>query len=192
MANWVEQLDAQVAALLSDWSLLTTLIALVVVGVLVYPIVFSDEPDTHPLLLARQSSAAPIRNKNESAVYRSPEVPHGYPLKTGLNVKDAGAPRWASGKDGDLRDVWREVQRGGTKGQDGKDIPAGLIMTVLGKEEVVEHDGDEMSKEIQIIGKHLKESGQKRVGIYLPNSVEYLMAIFGEMRYSFHWGGLSY
>ena len=179
MANWVEQLDAQVAEFLADWSILTTLIALVVVGVLVYPIVFSEEPDTHPLLLARQSAISPVRNKGESAVYRSPEVPHGYPLKTGLNVKDAGAPRWASGKDGDLRDIWREVQRGGKKGQDGKDIPAGVIMTVLGKEEVVEHDVSELSKEIQIIGKHLKASGQKNVAIYLPNSTEYLMAIFG-------------
>lgn len=179
MANWIEQLDSQVASLLSDWSLLTTFIALVVVGVLAYPIVFSEEPDTHPLLLARQSAIAPVRNKNESAVYRSPEAPHGYPLKTGLSVKDTGAPRWASGKDGDLRDIWREVQRGGTKGQDGKEIPAGAIMTVLGKEEVVEHDVTEMSKEIQVVGQHLKESGQKRVAVYLPNSAEYLMAVFG-------------
>lgn len=179
MANWVEDLDTQVAAFLSDWSILTTLIAVVVVGVLVYPILVSNEPDTHPLLLARQSSVAPVRNKNESAVYRSPEVPHGYPLKTGLNVKDTGAPRWASGKDGDLRDIWREIQRGGTKGSDGKDIPAGVIMTVLGKQEVIEHDIAELSKEIQILGKHLKESGQKKIAIYLPNSMEYLMAIFG-------------
>ena len=179
MANWVEQLDAQVAAILADWSLVTTLIAFVIVAVLSYPIIFSDEPDTHPLLLARQAAIAPVRNKNESAVYRSPEVPHGYPLKTGLNVKDAGAPRWATGKDGDLRDIWREVLRGGTKAQDGKDIPEGALMTVLGKEEVVEHDVKELSKEVQIIGKHLKASGQKRVAIYLPNSAEYLMAIFG-------------
>ncbi|KAK4544229.1 hypothetical protein LTR36_004439 [Oleoguttula mirabilis] len=178
MPNWIEQADAQLSALLADWSLLTTLIALTLLAFVAYPIFYAAEPDTHPLLLARQSTASPIRQKNESSVYRSPEVPYGYPLKTGLNVKDVGAPRWASGKDGDLRDVWREVQRGGSVGEDGKAVPQGSIMTVLGKEEVVEHGVEEMSKEIDVIGKHLSQAGVKKVAIYLPNSVEYLQTIF--------------
>ena len=179
MANLVERLDSQLSILLSDWSFLTTILALFLVAFILYPIIYSEEPDTHPLLLARQSSINPVRNKYESALYRSPEVPHGYPLKTGLNVKDAGAPRWASGKDGDLRDVWREVQRSGTSGADGKDIPTGLVMTVLGKEEIVEHDIAALSKEIQIVGQHMKDSGCKSVAIYLPNSIEFLMTVFG-------------
>jgi hypothetical protein len=97
-----------------------------------------------------------------------------------LNVKDPGAPRWASGKDGDLRDVWREVQNGGKEGGDGKTVPKGLIMSVFGKQEVVEHDVDEMSEEIGIIGRAFKERGSKKVAVYLPNSVEFLMTIFGE------------
>lgn len=185
MANWIEQADAQLSALLADWSLLTTLLALVILAFVAYPIFYAAEPDTHPLLLARQSTASPIRQKNESSVYRSPEVPYGYPLKSGLNVKDAGAPRWASGKDGDLRDVWREVQRGGTVGEDGKTVPQGKIMTVLGKEELVEHSVEDMSKEIDVIGKHLKAAGVERVAIYLPNSVEHLLTVFG-MLYG-HW-----
>jgi len=179
MANWIEQLDAKVAEVLSDWGIVTTLLALVLVAFVAYPIFYAEEPDTHPLLLARQATASPIRNKNESSTYRSPEVPYGYPLKTGLNVKDAGAPRWASGKNGDLRDVWREVQRGGSTGDDGKEILRGSIMTVLGKEEVVEHSIADISKEINVIGKHLREAGVKKVAIYLPNSVEYLSTIFG-------------
>ena len=180
MASPIEQLDAQIAALLADWSLPTTLLSIVIVALLLYPIVYPDEPDTHPLLLARQSAASPVRNKHESAVYRSPEVPHGYPLKSGLNVKDAGAPRWAPGKDGDLRDVWREAQKGG-RSEDGarKETPRGSILTVLGKEEVVEHEIADLSKEIQIIGKHVRDSGCKKVAVYLPNSVEYLLAVFG-------------
>ena len=182
MANIVEQLDQQIAQTFSQWNLYTTIICLIIVAFVVYPIVYPDEPDTHPLLLARQSTASAIRNKNESAIYRSPEVPHGYPLKTGLNVKDAGAPRWASGKDGDLRDAWREVQKGGKTGDDGKSVPSGLIMTALGKEEVVEHNVEKLSKQISIIGKHLQASGAKRVAIYLPNSVEYLLTIFGTLQ----------
>jgi len=177
--NWIEQLDAQLSTLLADWGILTTLLALLIFGFVAYPIIYPDEPDTHPLLLARQATASFIRNKNESATYRSPEVPHGYPLKTGLNVKEAGAPKWASGKDGDLRDVWREVQRGGSAGDDGKEAPKGLIITVLGREEIVEHDIQDLSKEINVLGKHLKDAGVKKVAIYLPNSVEYLSTIFG-------------
>lgn len=179
MANLAERLDTQLSLILSDWSYLTTILALFLVAFIIYPILYSDEPDTHPLLLARQSSINPVRNKYESALYRSPEVPHGYPLKTGLNVKEAGAPRWASGKDGDLRDVWREVQRGGTTGADGKEIPAGVIMTVLGKEEIEEHDIKDLSRQIQIMGRHFKESGAKSVAIYLPNSIEFLLTVFG-------------
>lgn len=180
MANALESLDAAIANLLADWSILTTLLALVIAAFLAYPIVFPDEPDTHPLLLARQATASAVRNKGESAVYRSPEVPHGYPLKTGLNVKDAGAPRWAAGRDGDVRDIWREVQRGGSAGPDGgKEVPKGLIMTVLGQEEVVEHDIDQLSRDMTIMGKHFKDAGVKKVAIYLPNSVEYLQTIFG-------------
>ncbi|KAI7211750.1 acetyl-CoA synthetase-like protein [Hortaea werneckii] len=173
----LESLDLKIAEVLSDWGIVTTLLALVILAFVAYPILYPDEPDTHPLLLARQSSAAPVRNKNESAAYRSPEVPYGYPLKTGLNVKDPGAPRWASGKDGDVRDIWREVQRGGSQDADGKTIPSGSIMTVLGKE-VVEHNIADITKEINVLGKHFADSRVKRVAIYLPNSVEYLTTIF--------------
>ena len=176
----LETLDQKIAATLSDWNLYTTLIAVSIVAFLAYPILYPSEPDTHPLLLARQASAAPVRNKNESAVYRSPEIPHGYPLKTGLNVKQPDEPRWKSGKDGDLRDIWREVLRGGRVGTDGKEVPQGSIMSVFGKEKVEEHDLAVLSKQINVLGKFWKESSQGKVAIYLPNNIEYLVTIFGE------------
>lgn len=179
--NAIEALDAKLAALLADWSLSTTFLALLLLAFVAYPIFYSPEPDTHPLLLARQSSAGPVRSRNESANYRSPEVPYGFPLKSGLNVKDAGAPRWAPGRDGDLRDVWREVQKGDSEGGDGI-VPKGLIMTVLGKEEVLEHEVEDLSREIGVMGKFLQErvgKGSGRVAVFLPNSVELLNTIFG-------------
>ena len=174
MANAIEQLDQKLSSVLADWSILTTILALVIAATVAYPILYPDEPDTHPLLLARQSSVSPVRNKNESASYRSPEAPHGYPLKTGLNVKDEGAAKWSPGKDGDVRDIWRVVTRGGENGE------KGAIMTILGKEEIIEHDIEQLSKEIEILGKHLKGAGVKAVAIYLPNSIEFLLTIFGE------------
>ncbi|KAG9720513.1 hypothetical protein KCU73_g14518, partial [Aureobasidium melanogenum] len=83
MANMVEQLDALIADTLSAWNLYTTLIALALFAFVAYPLIFWPEPDTHPLLLARQAAASPVRQPRESAVYRSTEVPHGYALKTG-------------------------------------------------------------------------------------------------------------
>jgi hypothetical protein len=175
MGNILEQADAYLASLLYDWSFTTTLIALALAAFIAYPIFSPSEPDTHPLLLARQSAINPVRNKNESAIYRSPEVPGDTPLKSGLGVKDASAPRWAMGKDGDVRDVWREVMKGGKE----DDVPKGRILTVFGREEVLEHEVEKMTGEIAVIGKHLKDAGVQRVAIYLPNCVEYLMAVFG-------------
>lgn len=178
----VELLDAQIAALFADWSLATTALALVILAFVAYPIFSPDEPDTHPLLLARQSHVAPIRNKNESAVYRSPEVPYGSLLRSGLNVRDAKAPRWAAGKDGDVRDVWREVMRGGQVGDDGKTtVPKGLIMTVLGREEIIEHEIEALAREINVLGQTWRAAGVKRIAVYLPNSAEFLMTVFGEL-----------
>ncbi|SMR60177.1 unnamed protein product [Zymoseptoria tritici ST99CH_3D1] len=178
MTTTLATIDAKLTALLADWSLSTTLLALFLALILLTPILFPSEPDTHPLLLARQSIPSPVRARNESAVYRSPESPHGYPLRSGLNVKEPGAPRWAGGKDGDLRDVWREVCRGGEEGGEGKSVPKGVVMSVFGKSEVVEHDLGEMSGEIGVLGRSWKEGGCGKVAVYLPNSVEFLESVF--------------
>lgn len=58
-------------------------------------------------------------------------------LNVGLNVKDPGASKWSRGRDGDLRDVWRQAVRGTS--EEGKPSAWGKIMTVLGEEKVIEH-----------------------------------------------------
>ena len=185
MANFLEQLDAKLAETLSGWNFYTIVIGLVIVGVLAFPLLTGKDPDTHPLILARQATAAPVRQPGESAVYRSLETPHGYPLKTGLNVKDPGAPRWSSGRDGDLRDVWRQASGEVKSQQDEQPLPPGKIMTVLGKEEVIEHSHEEISKEINIIGNQIQQHGGKRVAVYLPNSIEFLTILFASAFYGF-------
>lgn len=174
MANILEQLDAQVAEIFAGWNLYTTVIAVVLVAFVAYPLVTFKDPDTHPLLLARQARPAPVRNQGESAVYRSLETPHGYPLRAGLDVKDVDAPRWSAGRNGDLRDVWRIFTRGNYEGANCK------IMTVFGKEEVDEHEITQINKEINIIGGTLSSAGRKKVAIYMPNCIEYLTTVFGE------------
>jgi hypothetical protein len=169
MGNMIEQLDALIADTLSAWNLYTTLIALVLFAFVAYPLIFWAEPDTHPLLLARQAAASPVRQPRESAVYRSTEVPHGYALKTGLSVREPGAPKWTAGRDGDLRDVWREAAN--TKS---------TILSIHGKECFYEHDFTTLSKLINILGSRLQKAGVQRVAIYVPNSIEYLVTVFGK------------
>lgn len=86
MAGLIDQLDAKIAEILSGWSIYTTLIALLITAFLVGAIVYAEEPDVHPMLLARGSSASMVRQPGESAIYRSHDAPHGYPLRAGLQV----------------------------------------------------------------------------------------------------------
>jgi hypothetical protein len=171
MGNMIEQLDALIADTLSAWNLYTTLIALVLFAFVAYPLIFWAEPDTHPLLLARQAAASPVRQPRESAVYRSTEVPHGYALKTGLSVREPGAPKWTAGRDGDLRDIWREAANSTAKP---------TLLSIRGRESIHEHDFIGLSKLVNVIGSSLQKAGVQRVAIYAPNSVEYLVTVFGK------------
>lgn len=175
----MEKLDAQISQFFSGWSIYTTILAAVVVVWIAYPLLTSKELDTHPFLLARQSAASPVRQPGESAIYRSLESPHGYPLRSGLAVRDADAPKWSSGRDGDLRDVWRQAVRGAVTPEGVETGIKGKIMTVLGREQVVEHDLASLSQEINAVGQFIREHSGQRVAICLPNSVELLETIFG-------------
>ncbi|KAL9114206.1 MAG: hypothetical protein Q9187_007501, partial [Circinaria calcarea] len=174
------RLDSQLDQLFSGWNIYTTLLALILITYLIYPLFFLQEPDTHPLLLARQASAFPVRQPGESAIYRSLEVPHGYPLRTGLNVKDPDAPKWQSGRDGDLRDVWKQALRGSAEG-DGKKA---RIISVMGQD-TVEYPLGVITMYINMIGEYLRDSGAKKVVIFLPNSIELLVAFFAAAFYGF-------
>lgn len=175
----LQQLDSQLEQLLNSWSIYTTLLSVVLVLYFLYPFFFTVEPDTHPFLLARQTTVSRVRLAGESAVYRALETPHGYPLRTGLNVKDPGAPKWSGGRDGDLRDIWRQATLG-PRADDGKSTgQVGKLFTLLGKEEVVESTFEKLSAEIIAVGKDLKKHGSSRVAIYLSNSPELVVALFG-------------
>lgn len=174
-----QQLDSQLEQVLKGWDIYTTLILLVLVTYLIYPVFFTPDPDVHPMLLARQATASPVRQPGESATFRALETPYGYPLKTGLNVKDPGAPKWTSGRDGDLRDVWKRAITGPVDNE-GKPVDKpGRILTVLGKEEIIDHSFGKLTTELNAVGRHIQSHGGSRVAIYLPNSVELLLSLFG-------------
>lgn len=104
---------------------------------------------------------------------------HGSPLISGLNVKEAGASKWAGGKPGDLRDVWRRAA--GLAGEDGNPHSTiGKITTIVGIGGHEEHNLEHMSQQINRLGQHVNQQGGSVVAIYLPNSVETLIAVFGE------------
>lgn len=189
--GFLDDADALIADAFSQWSSLTTLLAVLLGSYVVYVVWSIVEPDTHPMLLQRQSNVSPVRQPGESATYRSTEIPHGYPLRTGLNVKKPGAPAYSAGKDGDLRDIWKRVTgalpielpklAGFGKAEEPKDEVSrkSKILTVLGREKVIEHETDDLTREINAIGATIKERAGKKVAVYLPNSVELLTVVFG-------------
>lgn len=174
----LEQLDSAVADVLAGWDIYTTAIAGIVVLFAAYSIFSSKDPDVHPFLLARQSTASPIRQSGQSATYRSLETPYGFPLRAGLNVKDAGAPKWTAGRRGDLRDIWRAAVRGSLNEDGTPSNKKGKIYTVLGRK-AIESSLSEVTQQINVIGRHFQNANVKTVAISLTDSVELLAAIFG-------------
>lgn len=92
---------------------------------------------------------------------------------------------YSAGRDGDLRDIWRRVTGEIPLEKNSETSSAGKIFTIFGKETITEHNPVEVTKEIGVIGKHLKEHGARRVAIYLPNSIEFLAALFAGAFYGF-------
>ena len=174
-----ERLDLAIAEFFSSWNTWSTILSLILVAFLIYPLLTGQDPDTHPFLLARQAQIAPIRQQGESAVYRAIDIPHGYPLRAGLGVKDPGAPKWSAGRPGDLRDIWRTAVRGAVDEEGSPTGQKGKIVTVLGREEVIEHNLDDLTLGINVIGQYVKRNNGQSVAVCLPNSVELLSAIFG-------------
>lgn len=179
-----EYLDMRLMEVIESWNIYTTLLVVLIASYLIYTVATSVDPDTHPMILLRQSAASLVRQPGESAVYRSPDTPHGYPLRTGLNVKPPGAPMYASGKDGDLRDIWRRVtgelppEKSPVSDAPTQNVEQ-KILTVMGREEIIDHKISDVTKEIVVVGDHIKKHGGKRVALYLPNSMEFLTAVFG-------------
>lgn len=179
------QVDAQLDQLFAGWNIYSTLICVALITYLIVPLFFFKEPDVHPLLLARQSTPTRVRQPRESAVYRSLETPHGYPLRSGLNVKDPGTPKWTSGRDGDLRDVWKRAKDGPVDNEGKPTGQSGSVSTVMGRDQVARSDFNSLSADVSSAGAHLKSHGGQRVAIYLSNSQELLVTLFGTYRSSF-------
>ena len=175
--NLLASLDESITGLFGQWNVYTSVIVTLFTGLLTYQIVTRRDPDTHPLLLARQAQASPVRKEGESAVYRSQSAPHGMPLNSGLNVKDAGASKWARGRDGDLRDIWRQAIAGVQEDGPNKGT-TGRVLTVLGTEHVTDHALGDITRQINLIGQHILDQGGNRVAVYLPNSVELIATLF--------------
>jgi hypothetical protein len=182
---YLEKADAVLLDLFHQWSISTTVIATLLFFYFAYPWLTWKDPDVHPFLLARQASPSPIRQPGESAVYRSIEIPYGYPLREGLGVKDPGAPKWSGGRNGDIRDIWRQAARGPLKDDGTSAGPKGKFYTVLGREKIIERDIDSVTLEINAVGKHIQEAGGKKVAICLSNSVELLAGVFAGAFYRF-------
>ncbi|EXJ93488.1 hypothetical protein A1O1_01880 [Capronia coronata CBS 617.96] len=183
--NTAERIDAAIAEFFSSWDIFTTILVIVLAAVLIYPLLTGRDPDTHPFLLARQAQIARVRQPGQSAVYRSIDIPHGFPLRAGLGVKDPGAPRWTAGRPGDLRDIWRAAVRGPVKDDGTPTGDQGKILTILGREKVVEHALDDLTLGINVIGQYVKRNNGQSVAVCLSNSVELLSAIFAGSFYGF-------
>ncbi|PMD37444.1 hypothetical protein L207DRAFT_531732 [Hyaloscypha variabilis F] len=178
MDNFMLKLDETVTHVLGQWDLYTTAIFVVLISVWIYTVISSRDPDAHPMLLARQAQPSPVRKEGESAVFRSHSAPHGIPLNSGLNIKDPGDSKWSRGRDGDLRDVWRRVVAGALDREGKETGEIGKLFTVLGSERVIEHNLADVTRQINLIGQHLKQNGGKNIAIILPNSIEFLAAFF--------------
>ena len=169
--------DEGVTGFFGQWNIYSSLIVTLLAGFLTYQIATRRDPDAHPFLLARQAQPSPVRHEGESPIYRSQGAPHGMPLNPGLNVRDPGVSKWAKGRDGDLRDIWRQAVAGVQDDGPSKGV-TGRILTVLGSENVTEHRLDDITRQINLIGQHILDQGGNRVAIYLPNSVELVATLF--------------
>jgi hypothetical protein len=134
------KLDEALTNVLGDWDIYSTSIAALILIFFAYQVFTRRDPDTHPMLLERQAHASAVRNLGESAVYRSQSALHGMEMNTGLNVRDPGISKWARGRDGDLRDIWRKVINGPTDENGNSKGEKGRILTILGSEHVIEHN----------------------------------------------------
>jgi hypothetical protein len=181
-ATFDERLELLVNELVRQWNIYSIILVMAITGYMGYAILTAQEPDVHPMLLARQASVSAVRQQGESAVYRAADTPEGLPLRSGLNVRLPSDPPYSGGRDGDLRDIWRKV-KGEIPATKSKLNPPPsaeqTISTVLGKEKLIDHNIEELSTEIDIIGGHLKKLGVRRVAVYMPNSVELLNTLFG-------------
>lgn len=140
MDKMLQAVDEALTRFLAQWDIYSTIIVSVITLVFAYSVFTRQDPDTHPMLLARQSQPSNIRHEGQSPIYRSHAAPHGMDLNAGLNVKDPGASKWARGRNGDLRDIWRRAISGAVDKEGVSTGCRGRIITISGTKEHKEHD----------------------------------------------------
>lgn len=148
--NLLLKLDQTVTGIVAEWDLYSTVILGSIVALFAYTVITARDPDQHPMLLARQSQASPVRLEGESAIFRSHSAPHGIPLNSGLQVRDAGDAKWTRGRDGDLRDVWRKVIGGAQDSGGNSTGEIGTISTVLGSSQVQVHELGKITSQTEL------------------------------------------
>ncbi|KAK9476748.1 hypothetical protein V1514DRAFT_344383 [Lipomyces japonicus] len=154
---------------LADLPPITAALLAITVSLIVLPYLRRRYPDLHPFALHHQSSVSPVRNPDESAVHRSVLTPFTYPLVSGLNIRDGHSFR-----DGDLRDIWHLAKQ------------ARLGYFSKSKAKIIYHDVEsELSPMVHSVAARFNQyvPGVKRVGIYLPNSIENVITSFACAHY---------
>lgn len=55
---------------------------------------------------------------------------------------------------------------------------------MLGREELIQHGWEKLTRDLNAVGQHVRDHGGRRVAVYLPNSVEMVVSLFGERPHS--------
>lgn len=179
MTNAIVKVDEVAQKVVASWNIYSTALATSIAVVAGYKLLCSQEPDIHPLLLARQAAESELRREGESATFRSLQTPHGYALKTGLGISDPETPKWTPGRDGDLRDIWRAVLRGAVDPKTGKVLNVSSKFHVVRGRSIQAHQAHEVTREINLIGRKIQKLKGEYVAVCLCNSIELLAIIFG-------------
>ena len=83
--NWMWHFDEGVTGFFGQWNAYTSTLLTLLLGIVSYHIFTRQDPDTHPMLLARQAQGSPVRQEGES-----PSTGR-MPLRTGCR----STPDWA-------------------------------------------------------------------------------------------------
>jgi hypothetical protein len=150
-----------------ELDVLSFILLAIIIGLLLFPVLFPADPDAFPFIINNQSQPSKVRLPKESPVYRHRDQPHGHPLITGLALRKG----YETPRDGDLRDVWELALQ--------KNVTLGIIRAGKCVYEKLSTRKDELNK----LGSGLREiAGEHgKVAIYLPNTIENLLANFGKL-----------
>lgn len=99
-----------------------------------------------------QCIASPVRNANESSIYRSHVTPEGFPLMSGLGIRQGYGRR-----NGDLRDVFAIAKEGPMVGN---------------------NSWEDIERDVHALGKYLKSANVTRVLVILPNTIRNITTQF--------------